>query len=310
MTNSIPATANIGSTLRVGPAIAPDFVVIGAAKAGTTSLAACLAQHPRIAMAGGEPEYFCREAPDAESTRAYEALWAGAKADQLRGEKSTGYTRLPEIGGVPARLAAACPDARLIYAVRHPIDRAYSHYLHRCRKELYPGRPIPHPFERHAELDPMVLNGSDYRLQIEAWLKQFPRERLHVIVFEEFIADPDGVMEGVQRFLGLPRHVLTREGPPEANIGRRFDEHLVRWRALAPARRLGPLWRARRVVPRAWREAAWTAIRRSRYGRNIEAQHEASPMRAETRRALAERFNDSNLWLGEFIGRDLSHWNA
>jgi hypothetical protein len=140
----------------------PDFVLIGSAKSGTTSLFAELATHPDLfASPIKEPAFFSysparpkfhawermlrvwerdnpgRVAPPrGEDSRwddyleIYRDLFRGAQPGQVRGEASTDYTRWPQFPGVPARMSSIFPDLKLLYIVRHPVDRAYSHFCH------------------------------------------------------------------------------------------------------------------------------------------------------------------------------------
>src|SRR5262245_21769816 len=106
------------------------FLVIGAMKAGTTSLFNDLAQNPAIYIPEKEPAYLTRyNIPDAVA--AYRKLFDSARADQIVGEASTGYSMLPRFKGVPER-ARAClgPDVSILYLVRNPILRTLSHHYH------------------------------------------------------------------------------------------------------------------------------------------------------------------------------------
>src|SRR4051812_36073420 len=105
----------------------PTFLVIGAAKSGTTSLHSYLDLHPRVAMSEPkEPSFFNRE--DWEIRRDwYESLFDPAA--EVRGESSTAYTRYPIVRGAPERIRALVPDAKLVYVVRDPIDRLVAHWV-------------------------------------------------------------------------------------------------------------------------------------------------------------------------------------
>jgi hypothetical protein len=104
----------------------PDWLILGAAKSGTTSLAAWLAGHPEVYVTPlKEIHYFDRE--HARGEQFYRDHFADARPDQRAGEATPAYLWHPE---VPARLVALLPDARLVALLRHPVDRAYSHYWH------------------------------------------------------------------------------------------------------------------------------------------------------------------------------------
>jgi hypothetical protein len=101
----------------------PNLIVIGAMKAGTTSLHAYLSLHPEIFMsANKEPRFFTEEWNWHKGLEWYEAQFP--ERVTIRGESTPDYTKLPEIRNVPERIHSLIPDVRLIYLVRDPIDRS------------------------------------------------------------------------------------------------------------------------------------------------------------------------------------------
>lgn len=189
----------------------PDFLIIGAMKAGTTSLYRDLLTNPRIYFpADKEPESLSR--PDIESEaglRAYGALFAGAAADQICGEASTGYTRLPETPGVAERARRVLgPGARIIYLVREPVARTISHHHH----DFSYGR-VDADVNRVIRERPTYLDTSRYAMQVSPWLEAFGRDRVRIIRFEDYIADRPGVTAAISEFIGVePRPDLVEAG--------------------------------------------------------------------------------------------------
>jgi hypothetical protein len=289
----------------------PDFLIIGAAKSGTSTLYRHLRRHPRIYMSPvKEPCFFDPDATWRRGVDWYRSLFAGATADQLCGEASTNYTRYPQVRGVPERIARLIPDVKLVYIMRHPVERAYSHFVHRHTKEIRPGRPFETSFEAFVRTDPMCLDGSDYRLQIEQYLAHFPREALQLLLLEDLEADPLAVLRELLGFLGVDdAGALAEEAPIVAVRAADHRDRQVYARIMDPLRRNAALRALAWAIPRPARRRAYELLRRTRHGRAIEAAYEPPPMRAETRAHLIERYRDSNRWVGELIGRDLSHWN-
>ncbi len=130
----------------------PDFLIIGAPKAGTTAMHAALTQHPEVFMSQPkEPKYWlCDDAPppawrgpgDRHSQqewvwrrREYERLFEPAAAGQMRGESTAFYLWNR---GAHRRIAEHLPDVKLIAVVRDPIDRAYSNWMHLWSDGLEP----------------------------------------------------------------------------------------------------------------------------------------------------------------------------
>src|SRR5215831_9979567 len=115
----------------------PDFLVIGAMKCATTTLHEQLARQPGIFMSRPkEPNFFSDDEILARGWGWYASLfWPAGEAD-LRGESSTHYTKLPTYPRTVERMARHLPRLKLVYVMRHPIDRLISQYVH----ELTAGR--------------------------------------------------------------------------------------------------------------------------------------------------------------------------
>ena len=126
------------------PGRLPDFVIVGAAKSGTTTLREHLLRHPDVFMCQpNEPCFFDANANWSRGLDWYKGLFAPADDDQLLGESSTNYTRYPQVLDVPHRIHDAIPGAQLIYIMRDPVLRTYSHFVHRWSKETH-RRPSAH----------------------------------------------------------------------------------------------------------------------------------------------------------------------
>ena len=158
----------------------PTFIVIGAGKAGTTSLWAYLQEHPQVFMsARKELDFFTTEHNWHRGLEWYESHFADAGTAKAHGEVSGNYTNWPDYVGVPERMASVVPGARLVYVVRHPIDRMVSGYRY-LRARGLEARPMAQAFRER----PMYTNASSYATQIEQFLEHFPRDQLLVIVSE------------------------------------------------------------------------------------------------------------------------------
>ncbi|MBA3583056.1 MAG: sulfotransferase domain-containing protein, partial [Gemmatimonadetes bacterium] len=125
-----PAVFRKGS-LRARNVRLPDFIVIGAMKSGTTTLFEWLADQPEFALpALKEPNFFSDDRQWRKGLGWYGGLFADAPPDCLVGEASVRYTGASLSAIAAERMAATVPHARLIYLVRHPIDRIRSQYRH------------------------------------------------------------------------------------------------------------------------------------------------------------------------------------
>ncbi|MBD0328504.1 MAG: sulfotransferase [Thermoleophilia bacterium] len=221
----------------------PDFLIVGAQRAGTTALYAYLRRHPAIAgPPWKEVSFFDRHY--ARGERWYRGHfpstlrlgWAGRReGDRPRvGEASPSYLFHPL---APERAAAVVPGARLVALLRDPVERAFSHY----RFEVALGRE-PLAFEQaldaeeertRADVERMrtdpayvgyawwnfsYLGRGRYAEQLERWLARFPREQLLVLTSEDLFADPGRTSAAVLGFLGvrdrrLPRYPRLNAAP-------------------------------------------------------------------------------------------------
>lgn len=124
------------------------------------------------------------------------------------GESSTMYTRAPVLPGVPARLAAMAPDARLIYMVRDPVERAVASYWEE-RFQLLDPRSLDEAFaDLEDPFNPYVA-GSRYADQLGGYLEHFPAEQILVLTLDELRDSPQETLQRVFRFLDVdPAHAV------------------------------------------------------------------------------------------------------
>ncbi|HXK24519.1 MAG TPA: sulfotransferase domain-containing protein [Myxococcota bacterium] len=205
----------------------PDFLILGAAKSGTTSLYRYLVQHPRIRRARRkEIRFFDREhARGPHWYRAHFPLALRGRWEMLRhgefatGEASPSYLFYPHAA---ARVHALVPHAKLIAILRNPIDRAWSQYRHKVRRGIEPlsfeDAIAEEPERTRGEWERILaderyrgaalfhfgyLRRGLYAEQLERWLALYPRESLLVLRAEDLFADPNRVIRDTTDFLGL-----------------------------------------------------------------------------------------------------------
>jgi hypothetical protein len=206
----------------------PTFIVIGAMKAGTTSLYHYIRAHPQVFMPGIKaPEFFVAESNWNRGIGWYRRLFepAGDRAVAV-GEASNAYAKYPEYPGVPERMASFVPDVKLVYAVRDPIERIWSHYRTRVREGSEKA-----PIERAVTDNPIYLDYSRYALQLDRYLDYFPREQILVITAEELRDARRATIRRVYGFIGVDPDVVPDDLDREFY---RTDDQ--------PARSLVPLW--------------------------------------------------------------------
>ncbi len=194
----------------------PNLIIMGAQKSGTTSLHEYLKVHPDIFMSSPikEPGLFLGE----ERARTFwntagqpiaslhellhERMLQGYQGERWFGDGSTHYTigQRSRAWDIPQRMQAANPDMRFIYILRNPVERILSNYHHSRSKGRCQGALTDFLASKEG---PGSILTSRYWYQLEAYLEVFPPEQFHLIIFEEFLEQPQQSMAAIWDFLEL-----------------------------------------------------------------------------------------------------------
>lgn len=295
---------------------AVDFVIVGAQKAGSTHLSACLADHPEVFLCPDEVPYF--EDPFYLTTPASELgrVFAKARLGQRRGIHRPDYLARPEC---PARIKADAPDARMLAVLRDPTARAVSAYYWYVQFGLLPLEPVEvgiarlldgwsHPDYPHAS---EVIEYGFYARHARRYLDVFGSDRVLLLPNDE-LGDPQG-MAKVYRFLGVDC------GHVPAMLTRRSNEGVYDLRRLR-------VLRARRYFAFSWDSATRYTYRPRRLRKPISFVPNAAivsldrvllarlfgndkPKLPERLvRRLRQRYADDLADLAILLDRDLTTW--
>ena len=289
----------------------PDFLIIGAMKSGTTTLHDHLVRNPGVFMASPkEPNFFSIDEVYQRGRDWYGSLFADARSDQICGEASPSYTRYPRFGHTAARIAESLPDVKLVYLLRHPVDRFYSNYVF---DRSYGHRDSIRETLRDRTY---VLETSNYMLQIEKYLDHFPREQLLCLLLDDLRRNSQNLLNQVFDFLNVDRRGSNREEELHANPrGRNYMTRQCNT-SLQRLRRLPGVQVVKRIVPATVRgrirDCMTQQLPASRLGQWIARRHaaQAEPLSADLRRELLDRLAEPTSRLEEFLGRDLSAWRS
>jgi hypothetical protein len=288
----------------------PNFFIIGAQKAGTSSLYNYLKSHPQIFMSEDkEPQYFATARNWSRGQDWYESLFDDAGNATAIGEASTVYSKHPVHHDVPERIAGLIPEARLIYLVRHPVERIRSHYEHLHKLGLANGIG---PLAVEALEDPKYVNYSRYAYQIDQYLKCFPREQLLVVTTEDMRDDRVATLSRIFGFLGVdtawvPPKVAKEHGATRNRQTRPLARKLKRLPGYRFGARLAPAG-----VKAAYRKVAtrstytWIAPDRRREEEGTLQRMTSLPN--EVRRELESRLADDVARLRQFLGPRFDGW--
>ena len=186
--------------------IKPNFFIIGAAKAATTSLSSLLELHPEGAIVRGkEPHFFSYDQFYKLGWKSYLKLYEHCDAQKAIGDASTSYSRIRYHPATLARIQEHVPRAKIIYMVRHPLKRMESAYMeHACS----PGSQAFSSINEAIKQMPMILDSSRYWEVFDAYRQKFDESRIKIVWFEEYIADTTAVFQDVCRFLEIDDTVI------------------------------------------------------------------------------------------------------
>jgi hypothetical protein len=195
-----------------GKDIGPDLVIAGAARSGTTQLAALLAMHPGIdASAVKETNYFSRRFDSGPEW--YDGYFAPRSPQLRRMDASVSYT-YPQYPDALARLMETSPRAQVVYVVRDPVERAVSHYL---LYRHYFGHESAETFGASLRERTYYLDVSDYGRWLDELKAVVPAEQLLVVPFRALTATGRETAELVLRRLGLDPLTEVNEQGVEAH---------------------------------------------------------------------------------------------
>ena len=271
----------------------PNLIVIGAQKCGTSGLHSYLRSHPQVSMSTPKELNFFIE----ERNWRRGVDWYARHFDPstpVRGESSPNYTAYPQHVGVPERMHAVVPDARLIYLVRDPLHRIAAHWVHNYAKRREKGdlaATLMHP-------NTSYLVRSQYFMQLQRFLPYYEMgSRIMVLEQNDLRYDRRETLRRVFEFAGVDpefdhpefereRHATSRKRR-STRVGNRLQRlSRTRWGGRLPKR----FWDLLDVPQRMRRE--------------IEQPNVAAalpPDALEVLREDAERFRD-------LVGRPFEHW--
>lgn len=295
----------------------PDFFIVGAPKCGTTALDVFLGAHPEIFMARRkESHFFASDMPPTAHIRdpvRFNQLFEGIGAEKRVGESSVWHLASTEAAGNIHRFN---PEAQIIVMLRNPVEMIPSLHsqlifegyesvrslsealaLEPARREghhLPPNAPVP--------LQLQYRNAASYASQLRRYFDCFGRDRVHVILYDDFATAPEKVFEGVLAFLQVDPHFRPEFSRVNANkvVGSLMLRDLLK---------TPPAWVRRVVRFLLPKERLRHAVIRRLESVNVRVRPRDAHD-AHLRRALSQEFEGMNQELAALIGRDLASWNV
>lgn len=285
----------------------PNFMIIGAAKSGTTSLAVYMGEHPDVGFSKPkEPMFFYWPHLFSKGIDHYLKFFEGCEGKKAVGEASTAYIYGLE---TPARIKQTVPHVRLIALLRNPVDRAYSHYLQR-----YNLGKEKRSFEQAIEEEPLLIGKSFenrtflsyldrgmYSRQIKNFLGIFESDQLLLLLYDDLRRNPDKLIKECFDFIGVDSAFTVSSSGKKYNVSSQPRS----------------VWLHRMVFRKNPILAVFSgllSVRRKAqirdFARKVSLAPSASPpMNFETRKKLIDIYKAPNRELEELLGRDLASWS-
>ena len=275
----------------------PNLVGCGAGKSGTTSLHYYLSQHPQIYMAPvKETHYFSKNFAKGENW--YRSHFEGWTRESIIGEFSTTYMNYP---AVPGRIADLIPEAKLLFLLRNPIERAYSNYWFSVSiGQQAPDRAFSDVIRTQRGNQLYVSTGFYYDL-LSGFLKYFDRKQIYILITEELKKEPMQQMSLCYQYLGIDPSFIP-------NLNQKFNVTVTpvkKWKKKGDHN-----WLVLKRAIRPFFLRFPTSIRRrlSKLEQLFRLQmfnEERPPILQEDRDYLADIFQEHNRKLADFLGREL-----
>lgn len=295
--------------------VLPNFIIIGAAKAGSTWLAHALRQHPDVYIETGGFNMFSQENFD---DSCIDAL--SARMSRGAGRKAIGFKR-PFLAepDAPQRVRSIVPDCRLLVLLRDPVPRAVSGYFQAMEGGAVPVLPVDEGMARLLDVpeqrrDPKswrVIDEGMYGKHLGRWLSHFPREQFLIQIAEEARTEPATALRAACEFLGLGMSDdLASAGSGSSNPGHYSMTHQRIGQMLRPLyvrRGSDGQWRHRRGPVGKLSQIVFKRLIDDRL--LMRFYKTPAPKVSESmHRRLAELFRDDLTALETLLGRDLDVW--
>lgn len=199
---------------RLDPYI-PSFIIIGSAKCGTTAMSHVLRTHPEVFLVGSEPGLFLKEGAAPEDVQAYRNCFLSSKGQFCLGELNNLYSMRLIFPGTARRIHESFPEARILFLVRHPLERIESWWMQKRRN----GDDVHYEFNQALRLSPeLLVDTSDYWSELDEYRRCYPDEQIRIVFAEEFRSSPETVIRQVFDFLDIGVQQLVLDSDFNSNV--------------------------------------------------------------------------------------------
>jgi len=276
------------------PVVNPNFIVIGQAKCGTTTVYEALRSHPQVFVTEPKEPHYFTYVPSRRDPEWYASLFSGVTTERAIGEGSTSYTR-PDIHERCARdIHKAFPDIRLIYMARDPVARLESDWKMRVRE----GRATWNDINQSLDDNPQVVELGKYWRNLSTYRELFSDEQLLMLSLEDYARAPEKVMARIHRHIGVDE-VFEAVGESAAlNTAASYRQDGL---VMGLARRSGLLEAGRALLPQSLIQSLKT-----RFSSPYRYEANWDPVRL---RDLQQMYRETSKPFLEHCGKPLDYWS-
>jgi hypothetical protein len=275
----------------------PNFLIIGTAKSGTTSVAKILPTHPDIGFSKiTEPDFFSLDSRYAKGMEYYAKYFDGCEGKKAIGEKSWSYSVSGTYPNALPRIVKHLPDVKIIYMVRHPIVRLESLWME-CRSAGVMRHKVPNSLSRAVRTVSMLIDSSRYWSQINAYREFYADEKIKVLFYEDMKSDPDSFYCSLFDFLNVELIDNFSSHTIRENISsqKRFDTN-----AASLLRSMPYFSKIRDLAPNPCRKIGSRIFKQAYKGRPV--------WEPDTRQWVVDQLKDEVLKLMEYTNRPSDFW--
>lgn len=272
----------------------PDFLIIGPQKCATTWLYDCLYEHPEVLMPETDSvHYFDMLYNKSESW--YLEYFSAYNGESVVGEETPTYIR-DEMA--PKRIAETLPEVKLIFTLRNPVDRAFSHWWHERSKNKHSFQ-FSEVFDNYDLYQNWIVPGFYYR-HLMRFSQYFSREQINICFFDDLVEDDKKYIQDVYSFLEIDDRFVPTKIDQKVNQGRFRGINFGSIYGSAASQ-------YKKIAPKSAIDAVRPLHRRLMQILSSQTEYEKG-MDEDIREQLEEHFLNDIHNLSDYVKRELNHW--
>ena len=273
--------------------VLPNFIFAGAPKSGSSTLFEYIKQHPDICMSKVKEPFFF-DFNYYKGTRYYESIFDHYQGEKIIGEATVWYMSWQS---VPERMYELLPNAKLLFVLRNPTERAFSNYLMDLRSGRYvPQQTFGYVIKNEKKikgLDRRIVSGGLYYTHLARFEQYFPRDQMLIILYDDLKQNMQETCRRIYEFLDVD--ISFRSSIKKKYMTNPYLSNIER---LAYISNNTPLF-----------NYAWKQSKQFRNSFFDFSSRKKNVIDDEDKRYLLSVYQNDNSLLEKHLDADLSHWN-